>query len=285
MMPASPHSVDVNYASQCYPLTLGVSGPGEAPTAAPASSAGCTSGQYAAGENIQLTAHPANGYSVVGWSGTKDDSLLSPTNSVSMPASPHTVQVSYALACYPLTLGFNGPGEAPSAAPANSTGCPSGQYIPGEVIQLTAHPANGYRVSGWSGTKDDSLLSPTNSTQMPAGPHTVQVNYAPGVCFSLVLGFSGTGAAPTASPANSTGCPSGRYVPGEVIQLTAHPANHYRVGGWSGTAHDSLASTSNSVTMPSSSHAVIVYYQKDDSPVEPPFQHKILIPLVIQAGR
>jgi peptidoglycan/xylan/chitin deacetylase (PgdA/CDA1 family) len=283
LMPPGPHEARVNYASQCYALNLGFSGSGTAPTASPANSAGCSSGQYVSGEVIQLTAYPANGYRVGSWSGTNDDSQLTTTNSVTMPAGPRNVQVSYTLACYPLTLGFSGPGTAPTASPANSASCPGGQYIPGEVIQLTAHPKSGYRASGWSGTNNDSLASNSNTVSMPSGPHTAQATYGPTACFSLVLGFIGPGTTPTATPASSAGCPSGQYVPGEIIQLDAHPNARHHAGRWSGTNNDSLASNSNTVVMPGSSHAVIVYYEPGDSPVAPA-SHKILIPLVVRQG-
>jgi hypothetical protein len=61
-----------------------------------------------------------------------------------MPAENRTVQVTYVPECYSLSLNFDGSGTAPIALPGNSTGCSSGQYHVGEVIQLTAHPASDY---------------------------------------------------------------------------------------------------------------------------------------------
>jgi hypothetical protein len=72
--------------------------------------------------------------------------------------------------CDPLTRSYSGAGTAPTASPKNSGGCYSGQYITGEFIELTAHPAAGYQVSGWSGTDDDDLTTTTNTVTMPAGP-------------------------------------------------------------------------------------------------------------------
>jgi hypothetical protein len=107
---------------------------------------------------------------------------------------------------------------------------------------------------------------------MPAGPHAVEIFYTSNAisCYSLSLDFDGSGTAPTALPARSSGCPNGKYVAGEVIQLTAHPAGGYSVSGWDGTDDDSLTTTANTVTMPSTSHIVTVTYRA-----------RILIPLIV----
>ena len=62
--------------------------------------------------------------------------------------------------CYALTLSHTGNGANPTASPANSTGCPTGQYVSGESITLTAAPDTGYQVAGWSGTNNDSIPLP-----------------------------------------------------------------------------------------------------------------------------
>ncbi|HVT56773.1 MAG TPA: FG-GAP-like repeat-containing protein [Thermoanaerobaculia bacterium] len=81
--------------------------------------------------------------------------------------------------CYALTLGTNDPagGGVPTAAPPNSTGCPAGQYIAGQTVQLTASPASGWTVGSWTGTQNDGSTASTNSTVMPASAWTAGVNY------------------------------------------------------------------------------------------------------------
>jgi N-acetylmuramoyl-L-alanine amidase-like protein/List-Bact-rpt repeat protein len=69
---------------------------GGLPTASPAKSVGCTSGQYTAGQLIQLTAYPAIGWSVGGWNGTQNDTSTSTMNTMVMPASSTYVSVIYA---------------------------------------------------------------------------------------------------------------------------------------------------------------------------------------------
>jgi hypothetical protein len=68
-------------------------------------------------------------------------------------------------------------GGLPTASPANSSGCGAGQYVAGENVQLTAHPASNYGVGSWNGTSNDASTSTTNSVVMPASTWTVTVNY------------------------------------------------------------------------------------------------------------
>ena len=164
-------------ADSCYALALSHSGNGGNPTAYPANSAGCPTGQYVSGEGVALTAHPSPGYAVSAWSGTTDDTGTSLTSSLTMLASPHTVSVSYTPICYALGLGHTGAGGNPTASPASSPGCSVGQYITGEQISLRAYPDAGFQVSAWSGTTDDTSKALTSAVTMPSGPRTVSVAY------------------------------------------------------------------------------------------------------------
>lgn len=84
------------------------------------------------------------------------------------------------LTCYPLTLSHTGQGGNPTASPTRTAGCPAGRYSAGQWIVLTAAPANGWQVKDWIGTDNDGSTAITNGTTMPAGPHTVSVNYEAG---------------------------------------------------------------------------------------------------------
>jgi hypothetical protein len=80
--------------------------------------------------------------------------------------------------CYALTLGHTGQGTDPSASPANSTGCSTGQYVAGESISLSgATPSAGWQISGWTGTANNSSTASTNSLTMPGNAHSASVNY------------------------------------------------------------------------------------------------------------
>lgn len=142
---------------------------------------------------------------------------------------------------------------------------------------------------------DVYVVGSTLSTNFPTTPGSVQANYpnpgrhgyvskiSPGAsantCYQLTRSASGSGDSPLASPANSPGCNAGFYTAGTVIQLTANPADGWRVSGWSGTNNNSSTSTVNQVTMPSANHTVSVSYVQVVLP-ENPF--RLNVPLVFR---
>ncbi len=164
----------------CYALTLAHTGTGSDPTASPSNSAGCSSGQYRAGEAIVLTAYPSPGYHVDSWTGTGDDTSIAMTNTVTMPAGAHPAGVNYVqdpVPCYQLTLTHTGTGSDPTASPPNSAGCSSGQYVAGAAIALTADPASGYHVGSWTGTDNNGSASANNTLTMPPSAHVASAVY------------------------------------------------------------------------------------------------------------
>ena len=103
----------------------------------------------------------------------KDNSpLMLPLENTAAPITVTDYQ------CYALTLGHNGQGSNPVAAPPNSAGCLVGQYSAGQAINLSgAVPAAGWQIGSWTGTANDSSTAGTNSLTMPAGVHSAAVNY------------------------------------------------------------------------------------------------------------
>ncbi len=178
-MPVEPRTATANYIEvplTCYALTRTHTGNGNDPVASPTNSSGCSSGSYHAGESITVTATPTSGWSVGSWSGTTSNTSTSTTNTVLMPESLHTVTVNYVELpppCYNLTRNYDGSGSQPTASPANSTGCVSGQYTAGQTITMTAYPASGYHLDHWTGTNASS----SNILSMPASDHTVTAFY------------------------------------------------------------------------------------------------------------
>ncbi len=57
--------------------------------------------------------------------------------------------------------------------------CLPGRFDAGDRVALTAMPALGWEVTGWSGTDDDTSRATSNSATMPDGDHAVTVTYAP----------------------------------------------------------------------------------------------------------
>ena len=80
--------------------------------------------------------------------------------------------------CYTLSIFHTGMGTDPVASPSNSTGCSSGEYVAGEIIQLSgAVPDSGWQIDSWTGTDNDSSPGSTNSRTMPAYNLSLSVNY------------------------------------------------------------------------------------------------------------
>ena len=79
----------------CYALTLSRTGNGSVPSASPVSSAGCSAGQYVAGQAIALSgAVPDAGWQISGWTGTSNNSSTA-DNSLIMPAGARSAGVNY----------------------------------------------------------------------------------------------------------------------------------------------------------------------------------------------
>ncbi len=212
--------------------------------------------------------------------GSNNQLLFSTTDGVFQPRGLSLYQTS-GVTCYSLTRNHSGQGSDPVATPNKSAGCATGHYVAGESISLSATPAAGWRVAGWSGTNNDGSSSTANTVTMPASNHAVSVLYeqTPILCYSLTRGHSGQGNDPIATPAHSAGCGTGQYVAGEVISLSATPAAGWRVANWSGTNNNSSASTTNAVTMPAAARTVAVTY------VRAAVNTNVVLPAVLNQNR
>ncbi len=147
-------------------------------------------------------------------------------------------------ACYSLTLSHNGQGSDPVTSPANSTGCPSGQYLAGASVALSgATPASGWQISSWSGTLNDTSTASTNTVTIPAANQTASVTYteippatltcesfnayAPGGTIGTYTGWSdgGSGAGPVVTAGNGVAGSIGLAGSTSIFNWTAHPFN------------------------------------------------------------
>jgi hypothetical protein len=102
------------------------------------------------------------------------------------------------LSCYTLTLNHTGNGSDVTASPTRSDGCGAGQYIAGAAITLSgATPDAGWKISGWTGTANDSSIASTNTLVMPAGDHTATIIYVADSIAPTVLSIVAADANPT----------------------------------------------------------------------------------------
>lgn len=177
IMPDGNHTATVAYSQGCYALTLTHTGSGSDPVATPSHSTTCPDKQYVANENITISATPAPNWAISAWAGTANDANTAPNNTLVMPAHNQNVSVIYYQPCYILTLLHSGAGDDPTPVPANSGPCPVGQFVATEMIQLTAHPADGWAASGWDGA-NEATTNVSNTWSMAASNHTISVNYS-----------------------------------------------------------------------------------------------------------
>lgn len=162
--------------------------------------------------------------------------------------------------CRTLSVGHSGGGNEPVTTPPASAGCLAGEYVPGAWVDLVAIPDEGWKVSVWSGTDDDSSKATTNRLTMPDGNHTVTIQYEL-ACYLLERGHEGQGDNPAADPEHSEMCANNEYYAGEIIMLAAAPADGWWVARWDGTANNGSDDRRNTLTMPAADHSVTVYYQ------------------------
>jgi len=179
-MPNGDHTVGVVYVLECYALTL-IARPagGGSVAASPLQSAGCmTNYQYTPGAVVSLAATPTAGYTFAGWSGALTGSQNPATVVMDGDRSVTADFYDVAGACHNLGLSATGEGAALVADPARSPACTAnGWYTPGTLIRLTAAPAPGWHIDGWTGTNDDSSVAATNWVTMPADAHSAGVGY------------------------------------------------------------------------------------------------------------
>lgn len=211
---------------QQYTLTTGAVGSG---TVQP------TAGKYAAGSQVSVTATPTMGYRVRRWNGSDNDSLTTRSNTVTM-TSNKWVTVEFEVCPKRRYTG--------SVSAGRGTLDPlSGSYPEGTRLTLTATPAAGYRMLGWTGTDNDSSTELTNTVTLDTD-RSVTVAFGPDPNWRFELVTRVIGDHGTILPG-----PIQNFVPGTVVDLTAVPDEGYCVKEWTGTDNNQSTASTNTVTM------------------------------------
>ncbi len=133
-------------------------------------------------------------------------------------------------------------------------------YTYGTPVELTAVPDPGHYFTGWEG---DLGGSDNPATITIYGNSFVSATFEPipPTCYALTLTHTGSGSDPVADLANSIGCAAGKYIEGEILQLSgADPEDGWEISGWTGTANNGSTGPTNTVTMPASAHIAAVNY-------------------------
>ena len=196
---------------------------------------------YGYGTVVPLTATPNTGYGLSAWTGACSGTGAC---SVTMTAA-RTVGATFTIQQYPLTV------TAPANGTITGTGinCGTGgsdcteTYDYGTVVPLTATPATGYNLGGWTGACSGTGACSVTMTAARAVGATFTIQQ-----YTLSVAAPANGTITAAGINCGTGgsdCTQA-YDYGTVVPLTATPATGYDFGGWTG---DCTGSGACSMTM------------------------------------
>lgn len=234
----------------CHVLTLLKNGDGALPTALPTNSSGCPFGQYHAGDHIALTASAGPGNIITGWAGTDYDASTASTNTATMPVFDRWVVVDYQHICYHLSLGHTGNGANPMVTNPVAY-CPTDYFPWGYEVDVTASPATGWQVGGWSGTRYDTSTNASNFILMPIGNQVALVQYTP-IQYPLSVTKVGNGSGTVTSDVPGIDCGATcntSYPYGTKVTLTATAAAGSIFTGWGGGACNGGTATVTAYTV------------------------------------
>ena len=168
---------------------------------------------YLSNTPVTLTATASNGWSFVRWSG---DSTGTTNVTTVVMNGPRTVQALFGTS---LNLFTNGNGQV-------QLNPPTGPYVYGSMVQLTAVPSPGNYFFGWSGSAsgfaNPLVISATDASGITALFGVLKTNQ---VLLTVLPASYGT---VTVNPARSV------YTKGDSVTLTAVPAPEFYFAGWGG---------------------------------------------------
>ena len=166
---------------------------------------------------VTLTAVPDSGKRFVSWGG--DASGTDPVIPVTVDKNL-VITATFADDGFPLTITLSPPeGGSVTKQPDQAF------YLPGTVVTLTAFPNPGWSFVGWSGDVNDTNQT-TNVTIGADGADVTATFTAPGP-FTLTTGTTGNGSGTVKVTPLKT-----EYLYGEVVKLTAEPADGSTFAGW-----------------------------------------------------
>ncbi len=186
---------------------------------------------YNSGTSVTLTATPLVGSVFAGWSGACSGT----SNCIVSMTQARSVTASFNLIAESLTVSKSGGGAStvtsiPGGISCGSTCSHSFNYD--TAVTLTAHPAAGYVLAGWSGAC--SGTSVTCHISMTAA-RTVTATFGVAKTLTVVKAGTGTGKI-TSTPAGISCTATCKHVfaAGTVVTLTAAPTAGSKFVGWSG---------------------------------------------------
>ena len=199
---------------------------------------------YNQGQAVNISANPSSGWAFVNWTGDVANPN-SPNTSVTMN-SDKTVTANFTqLPAYTLTIGFTGEGSTSPDAGEHT-------YYEGDNVSISANPASGWMFSYWEGDVANPN-SPNTSITMNEDNTIIAVFTQLPV---LTMAISGEG---TITP------PPGTYIhqPGDVINITATPADNWRFVNWTGEGIADPSSAETTVTVNAAVTVTAVFAPRD----------------------
>jgi len=219
---------------KCSKVTLSDAGSGDGTSSlSPTKSGICQTGYFKPGEEISVRAAASTNSYFVSMAGAVSSSTQ--PAEFTMTAGDKTVTVTF-MQCYRLTVASQDTARGSvMRTPANSPKCPSGYYIAGAAISISADGASGWTFDTWVRTAGGGTLASAaadTSFTMPAATATVTANFER--CFVISLNH-GTGGDIRISPTKSgPQCATNTFIAGTVVTASAAAEANYVFGGFSG---------------------------------------------------
>jgi len=257
-------------------LTVTLAGSGSGKVTSSPSGISCPSSCLAPfpdNSNVILTATAAEGSTFAGFSSNcapANPQTNPPTCTVPIGTVDVSVTATFNMGSGPaLTVTDAGTGTGTvSSNPAGINMCAttcSANFASGTQITLTATPAAGSTFTGWSGTTCEGTSTCTFTITTST---SVTANFSQGTNnFALTVTDAGTGTGKVMSAPAGISCPttcSANFASGQVVTLTATPADGSTFVGWSGAGCNG---TGTCVVTVSAATAVTATFNSGNTPV------------------
>ncbi len=194
------------------------------------------------GSSVTFTAQPKGDYIFTGWSGSVSGTENPKTITVS---SDINVTATFTLRQYPLTLSTEGEGTVSERVISTKT-----DYASGAVVELTAKAADHWVFDHWEG----DLSGGNNPVQVAiSSAKTLKAVFVKKM-YDLTIEVQGEGAVKEAVVQTK----ASSYQEGTVVELTAHPADHWIFDHWEGDLSGSENPTQITIAAAKAIKAVFV---------------------------
>lgn len=206
---------------------------------------------YPEGEVVAIAASPGDGWQFDNWTGPVADHA-SPSTTVSMTDN-RTVAANFSQIEYTLTINITGSGTV-VRTPDQQT------YHWGDVVVLTPQPETGWTFDGFSGgTTTASII--IDGDKVVNALFTQDDTIVPAKEYTLTVKVAGKGETTPAVGEHA-------YLEGEVVAITATPADGWQFDNWTGPVADP-ASLSTTVSMTENSTVMASFSESKGTDLTP----------------